>query len=288
MKKHLAGALGLTALMLSSGFLIPAAEDKAADKPAPACDFQASFMTWDLPPFKEKRPYARHNIPKGNKARIQLEALIDVINEETGARERFVLIAPCRSEWVYAPDKLFQIPSGEYRCIYSLTLERSLGRSITHQGGPTLGHPVKDSFTSLAIDVRTFAKSEVLKTAASICQASENNIPLVARTELRDPERKERYVLEYPIKTMNYRPETESFQVDTGPLLVPDFTSKAKSPIDRLEMAHIAYNKFDRAEFILRRPTPITNKEGKELAQVLHYSEVREYPARNVMLTGGK
>ena len=84
------------------------------------------------------------------------------------------------------------------------------------------------------------------------------------------------------------RPETESFQVDTGPLLVPDFTSKAKSAINRLEMAHVAYNRLDKAEFILRRPTPIADKEGKELVQVLHYSEVREYPARNLLLTGEK
>ena len=31
-----------------------------------ACHFQASFMTWDLPPRKDPRPYARHNIPHGN------------------------------------------------------------------------------------------------------------------------------------------------------------------------------------------------------------------------------
>src|SRR4051794_15409870 len=155
-------------------------------------------------------------------------------------------------------------------------------------GWPHPGHPVKDTFTSLVIDVRTFARTETLKTAAAICRATEANIPLTGRTAFRDPQRKERYVLEYPIKTMNYRPETESFQVDTGPLLVPDVTSKAESAIDRLEMAHIAYNRLDRAEFILRRPTPIGNKEGKEMLQVLHYSEVREVPARNLLLTGEK
>ncbi len=76
-------------------------------------------------------PYARHNIPFGNIARIQLEALIDVIDEAAGKTERFVLIAPCRSEWVYAEDHLFQLPSVEYRNIYSLTKERFMGRSLT-------------------------------------------------------------------------------------------------------------------------------------------------------------
>src|SRR5262245_28062869 len=122
-----------------------------ADKPAEpskaeACNFQASFMTWDLPPRKDPRPYARHNIPKGNKARIQLDALIDVINEDTGSRERFVLIAPCRTEWVYAEDKLFQMPSGEYRCVFSLKEERSLGRALTFDGKATHARPIQDSF----------------------------------------------------------------------------------------------------------------------------------------------
>src|SRR5262249_46449812 len=119
-----------------------------------------------------------------------------------------------------------------------------------------------------------------------VCTATASNLPLIGRTEFRDPKRKERYVLEYPIKTMNFAPLTPSFQVDTGPLLAPDFTSTASSPIDRLEMAHIAYNRFDRAEFILRRPTPIKDIEGKELCRVLHYSEAREYAAQNRILTG--
>ena len=44
--------------------------------------------------------------------------------------------------------------------------------------------------------------------------------------------------LEYPVRTMNYRPENSSFQVDTGPLLVPDFGKASSAPsIDELEMA---------------------------------------------------
>ena len=100
----------------------------------PVCNFQASFMTWDIPYRKDPRPYARHNIPHGNIARIQLDALIDVIDRRSGKSERFVLIAPCQMEWVYAENRLFQLPSREYRNIYSLKEERSLARSITFEG----------------------------------------------------------------------------------------------------------------------------------------------------------
>lgn len=254
----------------------------------PACNFQASFMTWDFPPRPDPRPYARHNCPLGNKARIQLDAIIDVVNEETNRSERFVLIAPCRAEWVYAEDRLFQIPSREYRNIYSLTKERSMGRGITSDGGRTHGHPVSDTFRSLAIDLALFAQSRVHKTPAEINAAIAANLPLVGRTTIRDPNRRERYLLEYPIKTMNFRPENGSFQVDTGPLLVPDFECPEAEPIDRLEMAHIAYNRLDRAEFIFRRPTPISDENGVELCRVLHYSEAREHPAGTLILSGDR
>jgi hypothetical protein len=253
----------------------------------PVCDFQSSFMTWDIPYRKDARPHARHNIPHGNLARIALEALIDVIDLQSGASERFVLIAPCRTEWVYAENRLFQLPSGEYRNIYSLSHQRSLSRRITFDGSPAKGHPVSDQFRSLKIDVRPHEHIRPLRTAAEIVQATAANVPLIGRTQIDDPAGKLRYVLEYPIRTMNFQPITNSFQVDTGPLLVPDFDANVTKTIDRLEMAHVAYNRLDRAEFILRRPTPIEDDDGKELCRVLHYSEVQEHSAVNLILAGG-
>jgi len=111
-------------------------------------------------------------------------------------------------------------------------------------------------------------------------------VPLVGRTEIRDPNGRKRYVIEYPIGIVNSMREMQKFQVDTGPVLVPDFSNKAERDIDRLEMAYIIYNRLDRAEFILRRPTPIRDAGGREVARVLEYSESREYPARTLLLTG--
>jgi len=257
----------------------PAKSDVAA-----ACNFQSSYMTWDLPPRPDPRPYARHNLPLGNKVRIQLEALIDVIDEASGESERFVLIAPCRTEWVYAEDRLFQIPSTEYRMIYSLKDHRGMGSKIMYQGPSSKGEPHFPNFSSVEIDVQTFTGTRQLKTPTEINSATETNIPLVARTEIRDAKRGRRYVMEYPIRTMNFRPEAGSFQVDTGPLLVPDLNSDEEKPIDRLEMAHVVYNRLDKAEFILRRPTPIADESAAEVTKVLHYSEVVEHPAETVLL----
>lgn len=282
------------AAILGGALVLPVAEESldADEQKLPesdttsACDFQSSFMTWDHPYREDPRPYARHNVPHGNRARIQLDAIIDVVQISTGNYQRFVLIAPCRTEWVYAEDRLFQLPSSEYRNIYSLSQQRGMGRSITHTGGRSRGTPVSPTFRSLTIDVHTFTRTQRLSTAADIVKATASNVPLVGRTTINDPDGKFRYILEYPIRTMNFQPKTNSFQVDTGPLLVPDFKVNEQQAIDRLEMAHIAYNRLDRAEFILRRPTKIKAEDDHTLCEVLQYSEAREDHAENVILGG--
>ena len=102
------------AVILGGAIVLPVSTATAVTEPKQkakpmkdACNFQSSFMTWDFPYRKDPRPHARHNSPHGNLARIDLDALIDVIDESTGESERFVLIAPCRTEWVYAENRLF-------------------------------------------------------------------------------------------------------------------------------------------------------------------------------------
>jgi len=260
------------------------AAEPADPMDAPMCDFQTSFMTWHSRAREDPRPHARHNVPHGNMVRIQLDALIDVVDKKSGTSERFVLIAPCRTEWVYAEDRLFQIPSAEFRDIYSSTEQRTMSQHLTTDGKLSRGHATTSRYHFLTFDVNPHRQTRMLTTGAEIVEATATKSPLVGRTRIDDPNGQVSWILEYPIKTMNFMPKTNSFQVDTGPILVPDYESKADRPINRLEMAYVAYNRLDRAEFILRRPTPITDEQGKQLCQVLHYSKVREGKARNVLL----
>ena len=291
-RRHFQRQLG--AALAGGSWILPMACQTPAEESAsgsdesaarPACDFQASFMTWDFP---NPGSTEKHDIPHGNMARIQLDAMIDVVDDSSGESERFILIQPCRTERVYKEDRLFQIPSGEYRVIYSLEQHRSVGKAMTYRGGRSVGRLVKDNFRSLVIDVVTFPNTRVLGTPAEVNEATGANHPLVGRTEIKDPQLPLRYVIEYPIKTMNFMPKDNSYQIDTGPLLVPDFDLEANSAIDRLEMAHVAFNHKhpNLAEFILRKPTPVTDDSGKELCQILHYSKVRVDSARNTLLAG--
>ncbi len=250
-----------------------------------ACDFQRSFMRWDKPRNPhDPRPYARHNTPLGNRVRILLEALLEVTHRDDGDSEHFFLIAPCRSEWVNAPDRLFQIPSREFRCVYSRDRERNVGRGLVWDG--TESRSVPADGWKLEIEVQRFARTEIHESISAIAAATEGSSPLVGRTKIVHPDGDYECTLEYPIKTMNFRPETPTFQVDTGPVVLPDFQSDDALMIEQLVMAHVAYNRLDRTEFIIRRPTPIEGGETTSGPTALHYSEIREYQASNQILTG--
>ena len=62
-------------------------------------------------------------------------------------------------------------------------------------------------------------------------------------------------------------------QVDTGPLIYPDFQSDEESEIRKLQFAYVCYNTDDVAEFVLRGPTPVTGERprGGRLHRLLRH-----------------
>ena len=260
-------------------------------------DFGNSYMTWIVPHNPEDRRVPGHK-PWDNSARILLDACCTITDTVSGATDDFYLVAPCRTEWMYQDAHLFQRPSGEYREIFSPTRRLSLGKRMTIEGPsprsvpalaqqPIEGVPVVTAgLKSLTFAVRTFSEVTVLEDDAAVVAATQANLPLAARTEIWDSDRHLRATLEYPIKTMNIQAERRRFQVDTGPLIVPNLAAREEHWMDLFSLAHIIYNTFDRAEFICRQPTPI-EREGREVASVLHYADVRVYPARTTLLCAG-
>jgi hypothetical protein len=239
----------------------------------PVIDFANSYMTF----FGRDR---------GNIARIQLDAACTLTDERSGASELYYLIAPCRAERMYLETQLFQMPNYEFCGIFSqgdclLIRTHWASERDNREHGLNRGR-----FDDVHLDVRTFPSDRPLDDAAAILAATLDNRPLVARTELRDPGRGLRARLEYPVKTMNVLREPPRFQVDTGPLILPDFSSTAERPIERLGMAYVAYNTFDRAEFIRREPIAIT-ADGRPPAQTTDYARVEILPARNEIVCAG-
>ena len=108
---------------------------------------------------------------------------------------------------------------------------------------------IREHWDDVHLDIRHFPQAEELPDRGSIVTATLANRPLIARTELYDEGGRQRAVLEYPVRTMNVLPvqaegiprDPPQFQVDTGPLIVPDFGSTAEHQIERFDMGYVVY-----------------------------------------------
>ena len=233
------------------------------------CDFARSYATFVTP-------------NRANNARIQVEAICDLLS---GAQStRYVLLASCKAEDTYADDDLFQAPNYDFSVIFSAT-QYQIIRVGLPLGPDWLETGISaERFEEVRIDVAQ-APARVCESEEAIVQATLADLPLVGRTELLDDAGRVVARLEYPIKTMNVNDRRWAFQVDTGPVIVPDFSRQAEQEIELFEVAFVAFSRFDRAEFIVQRPTPVGGERG---ALVGHYSHIRKLPVRNeVMCVGG-
>lgn len=218
----------------------------------------------------------------GNIARIQLDAACTLTDARSGARERYYLIAPCRAEHMYRDTTLLQMPNYEFCGIFAADeclLIRTHWRS--DRDNREYGRN-RERFADVHLDIHLHAEARPLGTAAEVIAATLANTPLVARTTLHDPARERTAIIDYPVKTMNVLPDEGRFQVDTGPVLLPDFaaTTATAREIERFDMAYVLYHQFTQAEFVLRRPAALGDSTA--LADsVTDYSVVTAVEARN-------
>ena len=102
----------------------------------------------------------------------------------------------------------------------------------------------------------------------------------VAQTEISSEETGLRVLIECPVKTMNIQDSGDLYQVDTGPILLPDLARGYENVAEGLSLAFVAFNRPDLADFVVEVPTPIL-KGGKEVCRIYHYSERVSLPVVN-------
>ena len=134
--------------------------------PMTATDFANSYVSWTVPPDPDDERVPGHK-PWGNCARIQLDALCDLSHDTSGAHERFFLIVPCRTEWVYQEENLFQMPSGEYRVLYGRNRQLRLGTGMTCQPEQKNASTTNEGFTTLSSKSSTTALTKRFPDAAT-------------------------------------------------------------------------------------------------------------------------
>lgn len=126
-------------------------------------------------------------------------------------------------------------------------------------------------------------KVRVLDSFEAIRDATAAGVPLVSRTELADEQTGLRAILEAPVKTINIQPGRKLYQIDTGPLGLPDLGRRHEPPVDCLRLAFVAFNAPHFADFVIEQPTPIL-EDGQERARVFHFANPISLPAKNSLL----
>ena len=246
-------------------------------------DYGNSYLVWTSRqnPDDDRKP---GHVPYENTVRILLDSQCWVTDEETGRTTEYCLISPCRTEWMYRDEPLWQQPNYEFSGIFSRDMSMfghvKAGEIKSFGGDWRVASPTQERFLRLEVVVRHFPEVRELEGDEDTVAATMAYDPIVARTEVWSDDGRMRATIEYPIKTMNVALDEGRMQVDTGPVIFPDLAAAVEPEIERLHWAFVCYNTDHVAEFVLRGPTPVVSS-GEEVGHYIDYSDVRRVAMKN-------
>ena len=114
-------------------------------------------------------------------------------------------------------------------------------------------------------------RGRVLSTAEEVFDAMQDGKPMVGQTEIRDERTGRTAVIEYPVKTINFERDRKDWQVDTGPVILPDLSAAPERWPHEFKLAHIAFRGPYWADFLVEQPTPV-QPDLKDGPRTYHYS----------------
>jgi hypothetical protein len=186
----------------------------------------------------------------------------------------------CKSEDTFATADLFKSPNYDFLPVFTeketIVFRR---RETVTDGYRSVSAPL---WGGMVPRIRP-ARARVLAGGPDIAAAVAAGLPLTGQVEIRDEETGRTAVLEFPIKTMNMGTDGTSWQVDTGPVVLPDLKAPPDQWSATLRLAFVAYNTADWADFIFEAPTALPGG-GAEVPKVFHYSEISHRTTRNLVL----
>ena len=228
------------------------------------CDFGRSFVT-----FVTRG--------RGNNARIQVEARCELTDAQ-GATEEYFLVASCKGEDTYGKGVLFLDPNYDFCAIFSRKEFMIIRVGVPYAPKNTIAANA-DRFDDVLFDIK-MADAEILESDAAVVKATLAGRVVNGRTEIADKAGRRHAVIEFPVKTMNVHDIKNLYQVDTGPILLPDFESPKERTVERFQLAFVAYNKADEAYFVIQEPIPVS-PQRPDSPKVSHYSRIVRMATRN-------
>ena len=262
----------------------------AAGKDKVSESIKKDTLTESPPPVALVQPcidYGRSfidNIGPDDSTRFWVESRCLITDLKTGDSIEYYQTGSCKSEHTFAEKDLFNKDNFDFMPIFSERNGRQYDRVVFRKWAAARTRTVSPTggWDEIIYSLRKF-KGRVLSTTEEIVDAMQAGKLLVGQTEIRDEKSGRTALIEYPIKTINWHRGKKIWQVDTGPIILPDLTVDADEWSENIERAYIAYRTFDWADFVIEQPTLIM-KNGKKAAEVYHYSEIVHKTTRNVIL----
>ena len=292
-------SLGGLALDAFSATVDSAARTKGAEQPdnlatVPAAvtvtDFERSCLRFRMDTTKKAPKTVSRKLPMTlNNVRMLLDARAVITHKASGRVHDYVLTASCKSEQVWVKRDIWHQPNADM-CMLAgpdeflvykrwdktdkgvMLFPASLGVQPERQ----LDDP-KECFDRFSINLAT-RPGRPLENLDAILDTLSADAPVVAQTEYETSSH--RVLLEYPVKVVNFSERERYYQVDTGPILLPDFEREYRSLLEGCRLAYVAHNCPEWAEFIVCVPTPLT-----DAVKVHHYSKsIRLEGTRNRLI----
>ena len=218
-----------------------------------------------------------------NRVRFWVESRTRIIDKETGKSEDYIQAASCKSEATFAKENLFVEDNYDFLPVfgpeYGIMFRRKAWLNTDYKSCMT----AENMWGGIKYHLVEAGQSEQIVTFEKICDATCEFTPIVAQTEIWNNTTKLHAVIEYPVKTMNTRAEDDMYQVDTGPIVLPDLSKRYERNVDAMSLAFVAFNAPDFSYFVLEEPTEIPKEGGgeKDMCKVYHYSKLQSVPALN-------
>ena len=220
-------------------------------------DYVNSFVQWTS--------YEDDHTP-----RCALHASCKVRGKGEEFREYF-LSHPCAGEKMYADTQLILLPASEFHVVFSddgqfmfvKSFETEPGfERMAYRRGDTVKRKnvqMKGVIDILESGLRYFVEVAEMTTYKEVHDAMVGNKPILGRTRYlaKKGDEEIEVVAEYPVTVMNTRHDHDMWQVDTGPMLLPDFSIEHNLEVARFRQAYIVYNGWDYAECTMRLPVAI-------------------------------
>lgn len=209
------------------------------------------------------------------------------LRQAGGDEREFFLVHPCMGENMYVEQNIIQTPVAEFHGVFNARDEFMLVKvfeaepvelRMAHRVNETI--PTHDGkgirIVRIEATLRRFPCVRPLQTDADVYAAMTASLPILGRTRYTAPDGKTEVICEYPVTVMNAHHETHRWQVDTGPILVPDFSLTPDLTAGLFRQAFVVFNHWESAEMAVRRPRTLPGG-----AKLMHYGPPERLAVRN-------